>query len=142
MLNDAIKLATMAHAGQVDKAGEPYILHPLRVMLACNSEQERIVAVLHDVVEDSDYTLTDIACEFGSEIADALECLTKRKGERYADFIQRVRGNDLAVGVKIADLNDNMNMDRLPKPLTEADHLRYEKYRDAYRVLRDGDNPF
>src|SRR5438128_970587 len=124
-----------AHAGQRDKADQPYVLHPLRVMVRCATEEERIVALLHDVVEDSDVTLEELrACGFSDAVVEAVRCLTKRDGESYPDFIHRVSLNDLATRVKIADLSENIDVTRLPS-LTDADLRRIEKYHTALRVL-------
>lgn len=130
-LEKAILIATTAHQGQVDKAGSPYILHPLRVMFSCKTEDEQICAVLHDVIEDTAVTLEDLrAAGFKEEILNALNALTKRKNETYDEFINRVIQNQLACHVKLADLSDNMNLSRIPKP-SEEDYKRIEKYRRA-----------
>ncbi|MFL0195222.1 GTP pyrophosphokinase [Clostridium sp. WILCCON 0269] len=132
MLNKAIQIAVKAHEGQVDKGENPYILHPLRVMLSCNSEIERICAVLHDVVEDTSVTLEDIRKEgFPDEIVNALDCLTRRRGESYEDFIERVLKNKIACNVKLADLSDNMDLTRISNP-TDKDEKRIKKYRKAF----------
>ena len=131
MLNKAIEIANRAHTGQVDKGGEPYILHPLRVMMSLTNEVERICAVLHDVIEDSKLTFEDLRSEgFSEEILSALDCLTKRHGESYNDFICRIISNETACRVKLADLSDNMNTARIKNP-SEKDQERLIKYRDA-----------
>jgi hypothetical protein len=134
MLNKAIEIAAKAHAGQVDKGGNPYILHPLRVMQNfCDDgdESAQICAVLHDVVEDTSVTLDDLRSEgFSEAIITSLDCLTKRKGESYDDFISRVLMNKLACKVKRGDLADNMNLTRIPNP-TAKDEERIKKYRKA-----------
>jgi len=110
-LEKAILIATEAHTGQVDKGGNPYILHPLRVMLAMHSEETRIVAVLHDCFEDTDVSAEDLRqAGFSGEIIDAVAALTKQAGETYADFIRRAKKNPLARIVKIGDIKDNMNL--------------------------------
>ncbi len=129
-LERAIALAARLHAGQVDKAGQPYILHPLRVMLRLDEPERRIAAVLHDTVEDCDITVDAIRYDFGDLVADAVEALTRRKGESYDDFIERCGRNEIARGVKWADLRDNMDMTRLPV-VTEADKERRAKYARA-----------
>ena len=135
LLEKAIVLAAKAHSGQLDKAGEPYILHPLRVMLSVSSMEERIVAVLHDVVEDAQVTLKDIRAEgFDETIVDALDSVTKRSGESYEAFILRAAANPIGYRVKIADLEDNSNISRIAKP-TERDYRRVEKYRCAMKTL-------
>jgi (p)ppGpp synthase/HD superfamily hydrolase len=134
-LEKAISITAQAHAGQRDKAGAPYILHPLRVMLKMTTDQARIVAVLHDLIEDTDWTIERLVREgFHGEILAALDCLTRREGEGYEAFIQRVRLNPLAVTVKIADLEDNMDGSRL-KEVTEADEKRISKYKNALQEL-------
>src|SRR5690606_1606419 len=106
-------LALEAQRGQVDRAGEPYILHPLRVMAGLKTDTERIIAVLHDVVEDRDLTLDDLrALGYDETIVGAIDSLSRREGETYEAFIQRVRQNPLAVTVKLADLADNMDLRR------------------------------
>lgn len=136
MLNRAIAIAANAHDGQVDKGGNPYILHPLRVMMHCESEDARICAVLHDVIEDTNVTFGDLESQgFRSEILVALDCLTKRNGESYDDFIGRVLENELACRVKLADLADNMDLTRIPNPGQE-DEARIQRYRLAVgRIL-------
>lgn len=131
MINKAIIIATVAHENQVDKAGEPYIFHPLRVMLSLKSEDEKICGVLHDVIEDTNITIEYLIEQgFSNEIIQALEALTKKENENYDDFINRVLENKLACYVKLADLNDNMNLSRIKNP-TEKDFKRVEKYKDA-----------
>jgi (p)ppGpp synthase/HD superfamily hydrolase len=135
LLEKAIAIAVQAHGGQFDKSGAPYILHPLRVMFGVSSETERIVAVLHDVVEDSDWTLEQLRAEgFSEPVLAALDCVTKRENEDYFDFIARIKVNQLAITVKISDLHDNMNLARIPDP-TEKDLQRLEKYKKALAIL-------
>jgi len=136
-LEQAIQLATQLHAGQVDKAGEDYIHHPLRVMRAVEGETAKIVAVLHDTLEDTAMTLPELENTFGLEVAQVVHTLTRSPGEDYFDFIQRVKGNAIARAVKIADLHDNMNLSRLPA-ITEKDLARNEKYRKALALLGEG----
>jgi (p)ppGpp synthase/HD superfamily hydrolase len=113
-LEDAIALAVEAHRNQRDKSGEPYILHALRVMFTCETEVERIVAVLHDVAEDTDRSFDDLRkLGFSEEVLDALDCVTKREGESYEPFVERAAGNPIARNVKLADLKDNMDLRRL-----------------------------
>jgi (p)ppGpp synthase/HD superfamily hydrolase len=137
VLSQAIALAAQAHMGQVDKAGAPYILHPLRLMASMNGALERQVAVLHDVLEDSDTSVGDLfqigLCE---EVVDAVYTLTRQSGESYMDFIERVRKNPLAARVKIADLLDNMDLSRLPSDqIGPEDYARQEKYQKAFALL-------
>ena len=135
-LQKAIEIATQAHKGQVDKSGKEYIGHPLRVMEMGKTEEEKIVGVLHDVVEDTDWTFERLEAEgFSKEVIDALRCVTKvSENENYDDFIERVKQNPLAVAVKINDLSDNMDIRRLPY-LSDKDVKRLKKYLKAYKKL-------
>lgn len=138
-LEDAVILAATLHRGQVDKQGEPYILHALRVMLRLRTEQGRIVGVLHDTKEDcgvTDELLRRLG--YGEEVIEALDYLTKRPEEEkdYEAFIHRVKsGPALAVEVKLADLEDNSDPSRIPNP-TEWDLKRNEKYHKAKAFLQ------
>ena len=140
-LERAIEIAARAHAGALDRAGKPYILHPLRVMMRVDGEEEKIVAVLHDVVEDSDWTLEGLAKEgFSKKIVAAVDALSRRveddgRKEPYGDFVKRAAANPLARPVKEADLLDNMDLLRLPE-LTEKDLKRVAKYHHALAVVR------
>ena len=135
-LEKAIQIATEAHKGQLDKAGRDYIGHPLRVMEMGKTEEEKIVGVLHDVVEDGDWTFEALEAEgFSKEVIDALRFVTKTsENENYDDFIERVKKNPLAVAVKINDLTDNMDIRRLPY-LSDKDVKRLKKYLKAYKKL-------
>ncbi|MCS3629018.1 hypothetical protein GGP53_002897 [Salinibacter ruber] len=140
-LEDAIALAAEAHAGQTDKAGAPYILHLLRAMQAQESTEARMAAVLHDLVEDTEHTFEDLG-EMGypSEVIEALRHVTKRDGEPYADFAERAGQHPIARRVKIADLEDNMDVTRLDS-VGEEDADRLNKYLRAHRRLTDGEMP-
>lgn len=134
-LERAIQIAAAAHAGQTDKAGESYILHPLRVMLRVRTEAERIAAVLHDVVEDSPVTLEGLAAEgFSRSVIDAVEALTKRPGETRLDAAARAARNAVARQVKLADNAENMDISRIEKP-TEKDYARLEEYKQVRALL-------
>ena len=135
-LERAIEIATQAHEGQVDKAGNAYIGHPLRVMAMGKTEHEKIAGVLHDIVEDTPWTFEMLEAEgFAPEIIAALKCVTKiSENEDYDDFIERVKKNPLAVAVKINDLTDNMDIRRLPY-LSDKDIKRLKKYLKAYKKL-------
>ena len=134
-LERAIAIATEAHAGQVDKAGEPYILHGLRVMLAVETTEERMAAVLHDVVEDTDWTIEGLREEgFSNEVLGAIQSVTKQDGETYQEFVRRAAIHPIGKAVKIADLLDNAALSRIPEP-TDADRRRLARYRDALVVL-------
>jgi (p)ppGpp synthase/HD superfamily hydrolase len=135
-LEDAILLAAQAHRGQKEKGGTPYILHPLRVMFRLESEEERIAAVLHDVIEDTSHTLEGLrAMGYAEAIVEAIDGLTRRENETYEQFIERARGNPIAQRVKIADLEDNMDVRRLPL-LTDKDAERLKKYLNAWTRLK------
>jgi (p)ppGpp synthase/HD superfamily hydrolase len=138
MLEKAIGIAVTAHEGQKDRYGAPYIFHPLRVMARVQTAREKTVAILHDVVEDTDWTFEKLRREgFPEEIISALDCLTKREKEPYEDLVRRSAGNPLARPVKIADLEDNMDIRRMPEVADEA-KARLEKYLRAWRSLTGG----
>jgi len=139
----AVQIAAEAHLSQFDRAGEPYILHPLRLALRAGSRDEQIVSVLHDVVEDSPWQLSELEREgFPERVLHALDALTKREHESYHDFIERVAANGLATRVKLLDLEHNSDLSRLPSP-TDQDRARVEKYQRAsqrlLQVLAKGD---
>ena len=137
ILERAILIAAQAHLGQRDKGGAPYILHPLRMMMRMESEAAMMAAVLHDVVEDSDWTLEQLRGEgFSEEVLQAVDCLTNRDGETYDEFITRVRASAVARKVKIADLEDDMNVKRIGE-MTPKDLARIEKYHRAWRILTE-----
>ncbi|MNM71863.1 Bifunctional (p)ppGpp synthase/hydrolase relA [compost metagenome] len=139
LLEKSIIIATKAHSGQFDKGGSPYILHPLRVMLSLDNDEDRIVGILHDVLEDTSITLQHLEDNgfLGEiEILDALVSITRKSNESYKDFILRVKLNPIALRVKLADLRDNMNISRINNP-TEKDFARIEKYKKAYKLLTD-----
>lgn len=129
LLERAILIAQTAHAGQVDKAGQPYIEHPLAVMHQVESPDAKIVAVLHDVVEDSEITIAYLAEQgFSEDVIAAIAAITKQDGESYEEYLDRVMSNPLALRVKIADMTHNLDLSRIPNP-TAADHKRIEKYK-------------
>ena len=136
MLERAIGTAVEAHKGQLDKGGNPYILHPLRVMMSVDLELEKIVAVLHDVVEDSNWTFEALLAEgFSIEVIDALKSVTKNSDdEGYDSFIQRAIRNPIGRKVKIADLRDNLDVTRIPD-IGEKDLQRISKYKKALKTL-------
>lgn len=134
-LERAISIAALAHAGQVDKAGQPYILHPLRVMLRVNSDEERIAAVLHDVVEDTDVSLAQLTDEgFSQTIVSAIEALTKRPGENRLEAALRAAANPIARIVKLSDNAENMDLSRIANP-TEKDFARMKEYEQVRNLL-------
>ena len=135
MLDKAIHIAARMHEGQKDKGGQPYILHPLRVMNEVEGETAKICAVLHDVVEDTGITFDDLSKEgFSEDVIEVLDALTKRENEEYDDFISRVLENKTACIVKLADLKDNLDLNRLPS-VTEEDFRRMEKYEAAEKRI-------
>jgi guanosine-3',5'-bis(diphosphate) 3'-pyrophosphohydrolase len=137
-LEKAIEIAVKAHAGQLDKAGQPYILHPLRVMLAVESPHERMAAILHDVVEDSGISIEDLADEnFPPEVIEAVRALTKEPGESRIEAAKRAVRNPIARAVKLADVADNMNLSRIAEP-TERDRERLLEYRAVREILLAG----
>ena len=133
----AMQIAEKVHRNQVDKGGKPYISHPVRVEMMCSRQEDRLVALLHDTVEDG-----DIASEyllmvgFPQEVVDAVLSVSRKSGENYFDFIQRCKSNPIGRRVKICDLKDNMDVTRL-NDLTEKDIERLKKYHKAYKMLNE-----
>jgi (p)ppGpp synthase/HD superfamily hydrolase len=143
-LERAIAIAAKAHEGQVDKSGAPYILHPLRVMLRLSTTDERITAVLHDVIEDCGVSLESLRAEgFSEAVIAAIDAVTKRPEEEddgYQAFVLRAASNAIGRRVKLADLEDNTNLSRIPNP-ADKDRQRAAKYQRALaaiRALEDG----
>ena len=137
-LERAIEIAARRHAGQVDKGGAPYILHPLRVMLRVAPGAQQIVAVLHDVVEDSEVTFEDLEREgFSAEVINGLRAVTKVEGESYEDFVARAALDPVGKKVKLADLMENSDLSRIAEP-SQKDLGRVEKYGRAIRYLMAG----
>ena len=131
----AIALAAVAHEGQVDKAGAPYILHVLRVMLRLQTPEERMAGALHDIVEDCGWTLDRLRAEgFPEEVVLGVDAVTRRETETYEEFVLRAKAHPVGRRVKMADLADNSDPARLPT-ITERDQARLEKYRRAMEVL-------
>ena len=140
LLNKAIKIAQKAHKGQTDKFGTPYIGHVIRVMNAGKTYDEKIVGVLHDVIEDCpEFTLDGLLQEgFPQDIVFAIECLTKTPADQdYTEFVKQTERSPLAVAVKMNDLEDNMDLKRFTEPLTERDFKRLNKYLTAYLYLKE-----
>jgi GTP diphosphokinase / guanosine-3',5'-bis(diphosphate) 3'-diphosphatase len=134
-LERAIELAAKAHAGQVDKGGQPYVLHPLRLMFAVRTLHERMAAVLHDVVEDTDITLDDLVSErFPTEVVAAVQALTKRPGESRIEAAHRAAADPIARVVKLADVTDNLDLSRIAAP-TEKDFARLKEYEQVRLIL-------
>lgn len=135
LLERAIEIALRAHAGQVGKDGSPYILHPLRLMSRMETDEERIVAVLHDVVEDSEVTFEDLrAIGFSETVLEALQLLTHDKSTPYEEYVERIKPHPLARKIKLADLEDNSNLRRLTH-VEEKDLQRVKKYHRAWTIL-------
>ena len=122
------------HAGQVDKAGEPYVTHPERVASRLSSPEEQVVGWLHDTVEDTALTLREIEAQFGPETAAAVDAISRRDGEEWEDYLVRVKKNPIARRVKISDLIDNSNLSRIPR-ITIRDVDRQTKYNKALRFM-------
>ena len=140
LLNKAIKIAQKAHKGQTDKFGTPYIGHVIRVMNSGKTYDEKIVGVLHDVIEDCpEITLDYLLAEgFPNDIVVAIECLTKSPPDQdYTEFVQQTEKSPLAVRVKLNDLEDNMDLKRFTQTLTERDMKRLNKYLTAYLYLKE-----
>jgi (p)ppGpp synthase/HD superfamily hydrolase len=136
-LEDAIALAVEAHRGQKEKAGQPYILHVLRVMFRLDTEQEQMAGVLHDLVEDTPYTLDDLRrLGYPESVVVAIDCLTRRKDESYEEFVERASAHPIARRVKLADLEDNMDIRRL-SAVTERDRERLNRYIRARTRIRE-----
>lgn len=135
-LEKALDIAYKAHKGQVDKSGHLYILHPLRVMLKQKSDKYRIVAILHDIVEDTYVTLYDLTnMDFSKDIVDAVDAITRREGETVKKYYQRVMANEIAIKVKIADLEDNLDITRL-LTVKDKDLKRVHMYHQYWKKLK------
>lgn len=131
----ALKIATEAHKGQVDKAGVPYINHPLTVASLVDTEEEKIVALLHDTIKDTNITEQDLLnYGFSNKIVEAVKLLTHNKDVPYMDYVAKIKDNELARKVKIADLTHNSDLSRL-KEITDKDKKRYNKYQNALLYL-------
>lgn len=135
LVEKSIKIALDAHRGQTDKSGRPYILHPLRIALSMQHESDFLAAMLHDVIEDSEYTSDDLLRHgFPEEVVQAAICLTHSEDEDYFAYILRIKDNKIARNVKMADLQDNLNILRL-NAVTEKDFERIRKYHRAWIEL-------
>lgn len=131
----AMDICYSAHKNQLDKGGMPYVFHPYRIAEQMQTEDEVTVALLHDVVEDSNITIEDLRSKkFPLDVILAVSVLTREQGAPYFEYIAKLNKNELARKVKIADLKDNMDLSRLDKP-TENDKKRVEKYRRALQLL-------
>lgn len=131
----ALRLSFAAHKDQLDKSGIPYVYHPYELATQMDTEAETCVALLHDVVEDTDITFAELEAEgFGGEILAALRLLTHADGVPYMDYVRKIRENPLAVKVKMADLRHNSTASRLDT-VTDRDRERAAKYRRAMAIL-------
>ena len=130
----ALQIAKEAHAGQVDKAGKDYILHPITVASYMDTDVEKTIAYLHDVLEDTSVTVDELRNHFSNEIVDTVITLTHRKDESYFEYIQRISKSKLAKKVKVADLLHNLDITRIKEP-TKQDYERLEKYKKAILYL-------
>lgn len=134
----ALQIAVRAHAGQQDKSGAAYIFHPLRVMARCRSDDARMVALLHDVVEDTSVTFGELEEEgFSETVLAALRLLTHRGDVPYEDYVRAIATNPLATEVKLADLEDNCDLRRL-REVDERAVKRLQKYHAAFQLLTKG----
>ena len=140
-LEKAIALAATQHAGQLDKGGQPYILHPLRLMLQFSNSTLQIIAVLHDILEDTSTTTEDLeALGFSAKIIQAIQALTKQTGESRLEAAKRTALNPLATQVKYVDVLDNMNLTRINNP-TPRDFARLEEYKVVLEILKQAKKP-
>lgn len=138
-IEEAIRIAVEAHRGQKDRAGAPYILHPLRMLFRVQTDAERMAAALHDVVEDTAWTLDDLRSRgFSDDVVDAVDHLTRREEETYETFVERAASHPVARRVKIADLEDNMDVRRTGS-VSPDDAERLNRYLRAWqRLTADG----
>lgn len=135
----ALAIAAEAHAGDTDHLGNPAVLHPLRVMMRLDAPAARIVAVLHDVVEDSTWTVDDLRAEgFAEPVVAAVDALSRREGEDYFDFVRRAIADPIGRGVKVADLSDNLSQ-QLQLPDAERDDERVQRYERALALIAGAD---
>ena len=130
----AMVIAYNAHHGKLDKCGIPYIYHPIHLAEQMQTEEECIVALLHDTVEDTDVTFEMLEKEFSNTIVQAVKLLTRDGTVEYLDYVRNLKSNPIARNVKLADLKHNSDMSRLPNP-TEKDWKRKEKYEKAMQIL-------
>ena len=137
LLSKAIEIATNAHKDQIDKGGAPYILHPTAVAAGVETTEQKIVAYLHDVIEDTDITAEDLlAAGFTTDIVEAIKVLTREKGVPYMSYLQAVKKNELAKVVKMSDIKHNMDLSRIENP-TQRDFDRLDKYKKALLFLEE-----
>lgn len=135
LTNKALRIAYDAHAGQLDKCGAPYIAHPLHVAEQMDDEASTCVALLHDVVEDSDVALDDLACEFPPEVVEGVRLMTHDPAVDYLEYVRAIKGNSLAKKVKLADLAHNSDETRFAGRAVAPEEL--ERRRRKYAAARD-----
>lgn len=137
----AIEIAARAHAGQVDKAGAPYVFHPLRLMLSLDTPEQWMAAALHDVVEDTSVTLADLEAEgFPAKVVHAVRVLTKLPGESRVEAARRAARDPIARAVKLADVADNLDLKRIESP-TEKDYARLKEYEQVKMCWNPAEPP-
>ena len=136
LTNRAMQIAYQAHHGQVDKSGLPYIFHPYHLAEQMEDEYTTCIALLHDVMEDTDVTREELAAEFPREIMEALDLLTHEDGVPYFEYVEKIKANPLARTVKLADLTHNTDKTRLPEGDPNAQRRWEEKYRKAFEILK------
>lgn len=142
MIEQAIVLAAEMHIGQKDKSGEPYIYHPLSVMMKIKGETAKVVAILHDIIEDTDVTLEDLKeSGYPEEVVEAIKAITKIPGESYMGYLIRVKANEIALKVKIADIEHNIQLSRLIKLEDKIVERLIKKYVRALIYLRRDPDP-
>ncbi len=132
----SFRIAAQAHRGQVDKGGRPYLLHPLAVARQVSGTESKILALLHDVPEDTDVSLEQLAPLLPPRLLKSLKLLTRQPGQPYSEYIEQLAQDPMAAQVKLADLTHNMDLRRIPHP-TEKDFQRLEKYKKAYTYLKE-----
>jgi len=138
-LDKAILIAAQAHQGQKDRYGATYTLHPIRVMMQCETETEMIVAILHDVIEKTERTSEQLREQgFNEDIIEAVDLLTRRDSQPYMEYIDRLKGNPIARKVKIADIEDNMNPKRMDS-LSDKNFEKLARLHKAWLILKDAD---
>lgn len=137
LLGKAIEIAALAHQEQTDENGFPYILHPIRMMLRMDTETEMMAAVLHDILEDTNWTLEQLKTEgIPGDVLDLVERLSRYNHQSYEEFIELIIEDHTAIKIKLADLEDNMDMRRLPA-ISIDDINRLKKYHHYWLYLRE-----
>ena len=137
LTKEAMKLCFEAHKDQKDKSGIPYVFHPIHLAEQMKDEKTTVVAMLHDVIEDTEYTMEDLEEKgFGNDILEAISLMTHNDGSNYMDYVARIKGNPIARAVKLADLNHNSDTTRLDE-IDEKALRRVEKYKEAIAFLEE-----